>query len=121
MSKRFFSIQVVGPDGRQEFITSRPVLWEPSRSGVHYLVVAGAGPLPYEFEVSISDYVDDFGDDLRLATEIPIGGSVEGTIGPIRENDYFSFSHRKPVRHIRSMCRWSDDYRTRTSEPMICE
>ncbi len=87
----FFSIQVVGPDGRQEFITSRPVLWEPSRSGVHYLVVAGAGPLPYEFEVSISDYVDDFGDDLRLATEIPIGGSVEGTIGPIRENDYFSF------------------------------
>ena len=87
----FFSIQVVGPDGRQEFITSRPLLWEPSGSGVHYLVVAGAGPLPYEFEVSISDYVDDFGDDLGLATEIPIGGSVEGTIGPIRENDYFSF------------------------------
>ena len=87
----FFSIQVAGPDGRQEFITSRPVLWEPSRSGVHELVVAGAGPLPYEFEVSISDYVDDFGDSFESATEIPIGGSVEGTIGPIRENDYFSF------------------------------
>ena len=87
----FFSIQVVGSDGRQEFITSRPVLWEPSRRGVHYLVVAGAGPLPYEFEVSISDYVDDFGDDFESATDIPIGGSVEGTIGPIRENDFFSF------------------------------
>lgn len=95
--RAFFSIQVVNPNGMQEFITSAPLLWEPSSSGVHYLVVAGAGPLPYEFEISVSDYVDDFGSDFEAATEIPVGGSVEGTIGLLRESDFFKFSVEEGV------------------------
>ncbi len=80
-------------DGRRFriFKPVRPVLWEPSSSGVHYLFVDGIGPMPYQFEISISDYVDDFGSDFETATEMPIGGMVEGTIRQVNELDYFSF------------------------------
>ena len=87
----YFSISVIKPDGWAEFSTSRPVFWEPSTSGVHYLFVKGYGPLPYEFKISISDYVDDIGSDFETATEIPIGGTVEGTIRQVNEQDYFRF------------------------------
>ena len=86
----YFLIEVIEPD-RYGFSTSIPVLWETSSSGVHYLFVKGAGAFPYEFEISISDYVDDFGSDFEAATEIPIGGMVEGTIRQVNENDYFKF------------------------------
>ena len=90
-ARPYFSIQVIKPDGWAEFSTSNPVLWEPSSSGVHYLIAKGAGPSPYEFEISVSDYVDDFGSDFEAATEIPIGGTVEGTIRRLNEHDYFRF------------------------------
>ena len=86
----YFSISVIKP-GDYGFSTSRPVFWEPSTSGAHYLFVKGYGPLPYEFKISISDYVDDFGSDFAVATEIPIGGTVEGTIRQVNEHDNFRF------------------------------
>ena len=91
--------------------TSRPVLWAPSSSGVHYLIVKGVAPLPYEFKISVSDYVDDFGSDFEAATEIPIGGAVEGTIGRMNELDYFKFVAEKGVSYQIEV-ELSDDYWT---------
>ena len=87
----YFSIQVFNTSGRGGFSTRRPILWETPSSGVHYLIAEGAGQMPYQFEISISDYVDDFGSDFETATEIPISGMVEGTIRQVNELDYFSF------------------------------
>ena len=105
----YFSISVIKPDGWAEFSTSRPVLWEPSSSGVHHLFVKGAGSFPYEFEISISDYVDDFGSDFDAATEIPIGGMVEGTIRQVNEHDYFRFVAEGGVSYQLDV-ELSDDY-----------
>ena len=105
----YFSISVIKPDGWAEFSTSRPVFWEPSSNGVHYLFVKGAGPLPYEFEISISDYVDDFGSDFEAATEIPIGGTIEGTIRKVNEHDFFRFVAEGEVSYQLDV-ELSDDY-----------
>ncbi len=89
--------------------TSRPVLWAPSSSGVHYLIVKGVAPLPYEFKISVSDYVDDFGSDFEAATEIPIDRSVEGTIGRMNERDYFKFVAEKDTSYQFDV-KLSDDF-----------
>ncbi len=104
----YFAIEVFEPDG-WGFSTARPVLWEPSNSGVHYLFVKGAGSFPYEFEISISDYVDDFGNDIETATEIPVGGTVEGTIRQVNEHDYFWFDSEMGVSYQIDV-ELSDDY-----------
>ena len=93
-AQRYFVIEVFKP-GEFGFSTSRPVLWESSTGGVHYLYVKGAAPLRYEFEISISDYLDDFASDFEGATEIPIGGTVQGTIRQVDELDYFKFVAEK--------------------------
>lgn len=86
-----FSIGIVNATDGQIYSAPSPLLWEPSTGGVHYLIMEATGPIPYEFEISISDYVDDFGFDFATATEIPIGGMIEGTIRQVRELDFFKF------------------------------
>ena len=78
--------------GRSIFVTSEPIIWEPRRTGVNYLIVKGDESLAYTLGISISDYVDDFGDDFESAAELGIGGSIEGSIGSWREEDYFRFA-----------------------------
>lgn len=107
-AQRYFVIQVLKP-GEFGFSTSRPVLWESSSGGVHYLYVKGAAPLPYEFEISISDYLDDFASDFEGATEIPIGGTVQGTICQVDEHDYFRFVAEEGVSYQLEV-ELSDDY-----------
>ena len=108
--RRYFVIEVFERDG-DSFSTSRPVLWEPSSSGIHYLFVKGAAPLRYEFEISILDYADDFGSDFDAATEIPIGGMVEGTIRQVDEQDYFRFVAEEALSYQIDV-ELSDDYWT---------
>ena len=109
-ARRYFVIQVLKP-GEFGFSTSRPVLWESSSGGVHYLYVKGAAPLRYEFEISVSDYVDDFASDFERATEIPIGGTVQGTIRQVDELDYFRFVAEEGVSYQLEV-ELSDDYWT---------
>lgn len=107
-TRPYFTMALNKPDG-WGFRTSKPVLWETSSGGVHYLSVSGAVPMRYEFKISIADYLDDRAGDFEAATEIPIGGTVEGNIRLVNENDFFKFVAEGGVNYQIDV-ELSDDY-----------
>ncbi len=62
--------------------------WYP---GPFLIAVEGQGRGDYKLSVADSDYHDDHGSRAELATEITLGGTVEGTIGVDRDIDFFKF------------------------------
>ena len=71
--------------------TSYPVLFEPPVSGAYRLHVWGKRNLVYRINITISDHVDDFGDDVESAHEIAVGETVAGALEFAHDYDFFSF------------------------------
>ena len=79
------------PVAYQVLHTSYPFLLEPPGSGAYHLSVSGIRNQAYRINITISDHVDDFGDDVESAHEIAVGETVAGALEFAHDNDFFSF------------------------------
>ena len=79
------------PVAYQVLHTSYPFLLEPPGSGAYRLRVSGIRNQAYRINITISDHVDDFGDDVESAHEIAVGETVAGALEFAHDNDFFSF------------------------------
>ena len=65
--------------------------WKIPSSGRYYVEVLGYGTGSYTMTISLSDIVDDHGDDQESATPVSIGDSVEGSFYSGSDVDWFVF------------------------------
>ena len=79
------------PVAYQVLQTSYPFLLEPPGSGAYRLTVSGIRNQAYRINITISDHVDDFGDDVESPHEIAVGETVAGALEFAHDNDFFSF------------------------------
>ena len=67
------------------------IVWRAPSSGSYYARASGSGTGSYTFKVSVSEIVDDHGNELGGATAATVGEPVEGAIGYARDVDWFVF------------------------------
>ena len=100
---RPLSISVYGPDGqtqqawmiRDKLPTGPRMLWEAQSSSEHYFAVQNFGGKTGQYTFTITPFVtipDDHGDTPGTATDIPVKGSVKGTIDHSSDIDVFRFA-----------------------------
>ncbi len=121
-----------------EYNEASQITWSAQESGDYYLRVSGhwwrGGTGSYTLTVSLSDIMDDHGDDSQNATAISVGEVIEGVIDYEDDSDVFRFTVeagqiyqidvelgtledlRSPkASRITWLAKWSGDYYLRVS------
>ncbi len=65
--------------------------WKIQSSGRYYMEIRGNGSGSYSLTISLSDIVDDHGDNIDDASAVAVGHSVEGSLYSGSDVDWFSF------------------------------